>query len=374
MARAPGRNDGFGADLDWVLHRAFGVGTLPAGGAGDRGFELGRRLALLPRIVLRTPFATLRAELGAEQARAAAAEQAAAEARGRQILDLAALVGEIRPVVALKFAALAVAGVLDPGGRHASDLDVLVAEADAEALAAALEAAGFRRSSIPGFEHHGSPLVHPRRGMVEIHTAIPGVRVGERFARLADLDAAALLGPTPLGGVRVPLPPVLAAHALVHGFVQHADAPWAYPPLQSVADLVDLGAAALAASRPLTRRDLPSRARAAAEDLVAAFAAGVLPRRRPAAALLARLLAGALAEGGRRVPGLSLRRPLSERTWALAHAARLRRALFPSAAELRVLYGPASGLGAARQRALRPVDVAWRALRALAGRGSRGKR
>ena len=70
-------------------------------------------------------------------------------------------------------------------------------------------------------------------------------------------------------GVLLPDAAIVAAHVLVHGFVQHARAPHAYSPLKVFADLADLEA--------LGHRDLERAARfttaaLAPEDVLAALA------------------------------------------------------------------------------------------------------
>jgi len=367
-------------DLRWVLARGLcgDTGVAPPA-SPERAALLARRLSLAPRIVGRSPWVSLRDDLGQAAARELAVDRALAEARDEQILALVRRVAELEgpPSVLLKFAALRVAGVVERGARHASDLDVLVAERDAEPLARRLERVGFVRSSIPAYEHHLPALAHPEHGMVEIHTVVPGVRLGprsrRRFARFEDLAQAGVLAPaTDFPGVLLPRRALLAAHALAHGVAQHGDAPGSYPALQMLADLGDLGSAALAEGAPWTARDVDPRVARAVGALVESLRRGAIPESGEGRALLDRLLRGALDAGERRSRKLSFARPLSDRPWLVAHAARWRRTLFPSAAELSVLYGPPGRFGgAARQRALRPFDIAWRSLRSLAARGER---
>jgi hypothetical protein len=347
------------ADLGWALRRAFRIASSPpadgAAAAGELAWD------------------ALRAEVGAEGARRLAVDRASAEAREAQILELATTVAATAdaPVVLLKFAALRASGAIVPGTRHAADLDVLVSEGAAEGLAGRLERSGFTRSAVPGFEHHLPALVHPRLGMVEIHWALPGVRVDRRrFARRDDLERAGLLVPaTCVPHACAPRADVLAAHAIAHGLLQHGSAPASYPPLQMVADLFDLGLEVTRAGARWTARDLPPKEGRAVEALLAALAAGDLPEPGAGARLLERMVRGALDPRFRRGLKLAFARPLSDRPWLRARAAHWRRVFFPSAAELRILYGPEAGpAGLAGQRARRPFDVAWRTVRSLAAR------
>ena len=154
-----------------------------------------RRLELGPRIAVRCGRTRLAGEVGPRAAaqlmaarrrtamramqRVAAAHRIAAEA-GRRGLRL----------VLLKFLALHDAGLLEPGSRDASDVDLLVADEDLEAAAALAADLGFRGRSTPDFEHHLPTLEHPELGLLELHRSVPGVRAnGREPARLSDLVA-----------------------------------------------------------------------------------------------------------------------------------------------------------------------------------------
>ena len=374
------------ADLGWVLRAAFtGAGGAPPADPA-RAVDLARRLGLSARIAARAQavgeWEALRTALGGELARSLAIEQAKAEAQAASLTQLHAEVAAITErsgvgFAALKFAALAATPGLALPGRSAADVDLLVETAGIERLASALREAGYRSSDIPGFEHQLPALVHPRRGAVELHTKIPGVRIGGRgWATYEDLRREALLVETPAG--QVPARDVLVAHALAHGLVQHVFAPRAYCLLQTFADLADLGFAV--EDSPLERfarferlagwlrRGLEREDLRATRDLVAALTSGAEVTSAAARRLLDHALAGRLDPGYESALRLAdLRAPLSDRPAILARGAAIRRALLPSAAELAAIYGPAGGpLGRLGQRLRRPFDLVgrtWRALR-----------
>ncbi len=433
FAPPPGHPD---PERRWILMRAFGPAPAPAptpvptGGLAPIGAPIGapsrpfdaesvlassRALFLAARIGARHRAAHLASELGGGPDAAAAAAGFAADHRGaiaRTLLldELAAeLAGVARslglPVALLKFAALYATGALLPGGRLASDVDVLVPAKRAAELHDALLGRGFAASGLSAYEHQLPLISHPRLGAVEIHLHLPGLVPpgGHGYAVLEDLEAAGALRPvaapptsatTPAaaGGLRAPSRPVLLAHALAHGLLQHGWAPEAYPPFRMVSDLVDLGLggpdgeALLEAGLPwLTAgRDRgshpgldPGEARATRE-LCARLVAGRLPDTggTPDAAgtLLGHFLAGALDPGYRR--SLGLRRlagaPTEDRGTSLERAAAWRRrivkALVPTRAEVDAIYRRRHGrAGYLARIAARPFDLAWRLARALAG-------
>ncbi len=354
------------ADCAWVLRRAFADPAAVAFPPADprRAAHLAAALALAPRVFARAGWESLVSDLGREAARPLALEHAAAEARGLQIAELAHdLAANGRPVAFLKLAALFLIAAVAPGGRHGSDLDVLVPESDLAWWSAQLRGAGFAASAVPGYEHHPPAFVHPRRGMVELHVSLPGVRVrGARFARFEDLRDAGLLRRLATG-VLVPNLELLGAHAIAHGWAQHGAAPHSYPALQWLADLRDLGLGRLGRiERGWIARDVPDAVVSAAFELLDALRSGSPPATGPGRDLLDHLLAGTLDAEYREALAVRRWRPLSERRALPARLALWRRALFPSAAELRALYGARAGrFGVLRQRLWRPLDVAARA-------------
>jgi hypothetical protein len=112
-----------------------------------------------------------------------------------------------------------------------------------------LAAGGFSPSAVHDTRHHLRPLEHPLAGSVEVHVAIPGVRVGrDRSSVVEDLHRAGLVEPMPgFAGLLVPTTAILAAHAIAHGIGQHGMSPHAYPLLRMVGDLLDLSRGARSA-------------------------------------------------------------------------------------------------------------------------------
>jgi hypothetical protein len=377
----------YAPDLRWVLARAFGPVAGWQGGvdSGAAAAELAEKLDLAARIGLRVPHAMLVAEVGeagAERCRTATRRAAAMALRqaelARRVAEVASGLGV--PTVLLKGAALFLGGHAAPGSRAVADLDVLAARGSADRLQAALEAGGF----VPGgtaYEHHLAPLVDPAGGVVEVHHLLWGVFLtGRRSAGLEELAAAGLLRPAPEFDpahqrVALPVPAVLAAHAVLHGLVQHGLTPSAYPALRVLADLLDLGLADAAAISvamvPLVRGYVSPAELEALASLCRALASGPIEllvgsrsmttQRR----ILDHLVAGQLdRDYPRSLKRRLLERPFSDRPAAAARRAALAHALFPPASELDGLYGGPSGRFVRLVRRLRrPVDVALRLFR-----------
>jgi hypothetical protein len=386
-------------DLAWLLARAFGPSLDPGStrkpAEAQKVVDLAFRLGLAARIAARAERGLLAAELGdaaeALQAerRATAAGNLRLEAAVRAIATAAAEAGI--PIGLLKYAALELSGALAPGGRGASDVDVLAPAGREEALRDALAAAGFAICDSPGYEHQLAPQIHPRFGAVEVHRMILGVRLhgrsgDRRSATLDALLAAGLTVPCPAlpGTVVVPKPEVLAAHAAVHGLGQHGFEPTAYPALRTFADLIDLGwggadrreRAALIA--PWLAEDLAASEIDALVDLCAELAAGTArPDGDASSSLLLRhALAGRLDPAYANSLKLSLLAPRpSERHPAGRKLAALAAALWPSAAQLDAIYGrPTSRWGRLGRRLFRPFDLLRRAARAATSAGKVGRR
>lgn len=398
-------------------------------------FERAERLSLSVRIASRAagwghsapaglPIeGALEEELGAEVAARFRAARRAAAARDAQLEALAVAVAQAAqavetaevPVVLLKYGGLRGVGALPGAGRLAADLDLLVRPSDAPVLRDALLAGGWHGTGLPGWEHHLPALRHPGLGEVEIHDRLPGLTVpGEETGGTAvgydELSEREVLGPTawPASGsaerpwriLRVPARPVLLAHALVHGLVQHGWAPRSYPPFRAVSDWIDLGLGAeddadlLAAAAPWLDGALPAEEVAAARRLCALLVAGrpeALSGDDPGAVLGRHLLAGALDPSYRRSlrlarllppPGTGARSdsanaantanapsgPSERDRSRLSSVLRsVGRALVPPAAELAALYGPWRTRGGLLwRRLIRPADLALRLVTAAA--------
>ncbi len=382
-------------DLRWLLARAFGPASDPAVRSSEalaivppkdagRAVDLARRFGIAARIATRTNRPLLGTELGAAadllpaERRTATAEGLRLEAAIRAIAGAAATAGI--SIAFLKYAALELSGVLAPGGRTASDIDVLAPEGREEELRDALVAAGFAQTAGPGYEHQLAPQVHPRFGAVEVHRLILGVRLGgrsggRRSATLDALIAAGLAVPctTLPGRVVLPAADVLAAHAAVHGLAQHGYEPSAYPALRTFADLLDLGWGGPLGRRsaeriaPWLAEDLSGVELAALVELCLDLGAGGAPLEgdHGSALLLRHTLAGRLDPAYQSVLKLSLfaARP-SDRSALGRRVVTLAAALWPTAAQLDAIYGRPSGRWSALLRRLwRPFDLLRRGFR-----------
>jgi hypothetical protein len=208
----------------------------------------------------------LESDLGPERAAALVADRGvhamAADALVEAARELAT--GDDR-LVLLKGVALVARAVVAPGLRPLADLDVLVEERRLPAWSERLLSLGYAVASGGVPSEHQLPAFTRAGSSVELHRFLPGVRVpGERgFATLGALDRAGLLEHLPgwLPTVSVPRPPLLVAHAAVHGLVQHGLAPRSYPLTRMLADLIDLRAHAdpglASAAHALVEAEIP---------------------------------------------------------------------------------------------------------------------
>lgn len=398
------------AELSWALGGAFGEvageetsgpdgrriapleggpqGSGPRGLDGDAAVATARRLGLLPRVVDRLGPDRLAAEVGPEAASKALEEYRASALGSAKRVALTRLVGRVAGasgirVVALKHAALCLAGVSSPAARAAADADVLVSDADAARLTAALTGEGFVVSDAPGYDHQHPPLIHPRGGVLELHRTVPAVRLSPR-EREASLETFVVHGlATPLSAdapyLLVPRPHVLLAHALAHGLFQHGLEPAAYPGFKMLADLADLkrhaGAGLIEEALPLVAAEVnedDARAAWALPSLLAERGAtGVLGRAASAEArLLAHLVRGALEpEYGASIRLRSVLALPSDRAGLGGLLGEAWRAVAINRAQARELYGVTSPAGYALALAFRPLHLAAKLVRyALAAR------
>lgn len=376
-------------ELEWTLAGAFGeaAGARRPGPDGE-GFD-GRaavataaRLGLLPRVVDRLGPERLAAEVGPEAAAEALAIYRGSALASVRLVALARLVGRVAgangiEVVALKHAALCLAGISSPAARSAVDADVLVSDADAARLTAALAGEGIAPSGAPGYDHQHSPLHHPRGGMLELHRTLPGVRLSPR-EREVDLGivveqglAAALPDGAP--GLLVPRPHVMLAHALAHGLFQHGLEPAAYPAFKLLADVADLrrcgGEGLLDDALPLVAAEVNEDDARAAWALPALLsergAAGVLERPKSAEArLLAHLVRGALEPGyGDSIRLRSVLALPSDRAGLGGLLGGAWQAVAINRVQARELYGVTSPAGYALALAWRPFHLAGKLVR-----------
>lgn len=373
----------------WALVRAFGPADAPVPGAfdADEAARVTLALDLAARVGARAPLQRLSDELGRTAALRVFEAHARRTERSRAVdalaRELAALAGEIAlPVAFLKGAALFLSGVVRPDRRPAGDVDLLVPAERAKAFARALCARGFRRADVPADEHHLAPLVDPGGRVVEVHLFVPHVRVpgtvvggGATFDALRAAGALERVVDLP-GDVRVPRRDLLAAHAVAHGLAQGGFTPHVYSLARVVSDVIDLGLPADAdlARRALTWIDgdvtrdefegLVTLARRLEAGDTALFDEAQRGSGAPDGVLLRHAVAGALDDGYRRV--LRARSALAGRG-VRARLRAARRALALTDAQVDALYGrPASRLGYAWRRVLRPFDLARRLLQAHA--------
>lgn len=274
------------------------------------------------------------------------------------------------PLIAVKFGALRLAGIIDVGARMVADLDILLPPARARELWQALLAAGFSRTNSHEYPHQLEALAGPHGAFIDLHVHLPGVLL-ERggFATAEQLFAHGLLVPTS-AGVLVPTASVLAAHAIAHGLVQNRSTPQTYSPLRMLADLMDLrrvepevlrnAASYLAPQLMETCHTLERLCLCLAgsrfdETSFAGTREQLLLRHCVAARLdfdyAERLRAGGLAY------------KFEDGSSKLDIARYLANLVYPAEAALDSLYGPARGtFDRIRRRLLRPVDLAVRAV------------
>ncbi len=388
-------------DLSWLLARAFGpAGESPRPADPTRAVALARRLGIASRIAARTDFAALTADLGSAAADLRAESRLAAAIALRLDASIRAIAGAAAgagiPIGFLKYAALELSGVLAPGSRSATDVDVLAPAGREKVLCDALIAAGFAVGDGPDYEHQLAPQIHPRLGAVEVHRLVLGVRLGGGSdgtddRRSATLDALIEAGLTVAcrslpGTVVLPRPVVLAAHAAVHGLGQHGFEPSAYPALRTFADLLDLGWGGPTARQSAERiahwlaEDLSAAELAALVELCADLAAGRAPLdgEGDPSLLLRHALAGRLDPAYESALKLALFSPRpSDKSPSARRLTTLAAALWPSAAQLDEIYGRTGGRwGLICRRLWRPFDLLARSFRAAAGAGrvARGDR
>lgn len=236
------------AELEWVLVRAFGPPTQITQRVNVAcAVELAKQLGLADRIVSRCPD-EVAAELGADGARALAFHKLATHAAHRlvvsateKVISLASSLGI--EIVLLKHAALAAAGLVPEGRRDARDLDVLVPGKRVVELERALLESGFSRTGHSPQPHHLAPIRSEQGEVIELHTEVPGLRVGGLPATLETLALANALTEIEISGVKcfIPIPEALVAHTLVHGYVHQATSPLDYPMLRMLGDVIDIG-------------------------------------------------------------------------------------------------------------------------------------
>ena len=365
------------ADLRWVLRRSFG----PGGSASppedaDAAVHLAWRLDLAHRIAARNPAAALSAEIGL---RPAGRLFARLETIRRRASSLAAAAEPIAAaaaahglsLVALKFLALRMEGVVPDGIRRAGDLDILVREADLARWTALLAELGYRNPGYPPTES-ATCLVRDSGHTVDLHRQLAGVCVapGADSASLTALEDAGLLVPAAPSSVLLLRRDVLVAHLIVHGLSQHGWSAHGYPHLRMLADLADLGLgeATAGSAHRWIREHVTSVEMQAMTRLVTRLRdgdEGLLERStsdEPDAILLRHFVACVFdREYGRalRLDALLRHRAGGRPLWRAAT-----RALFLTDAQIDLIYGrPRHRCGYLAWRLYRPIDLVGRSVR-----------
>ena len=364
-------------NLAWLLRAAFArVPPNEPPENANEALELARAFEISGRIASRQRLAHGPARNGFELALDSDYHtNLAVDAQLRQALEQVAEVATRHsiPLIALKFAAMRQAGVLRPGSRVASDLDLLVPADLAPRLARALLDLGFSKSGSREHSHQLEALVGPYGAVVELHVHIPGVHVTERgFATASDLLDSGLVVSAADSPILTPVPALLAAHALAHGLVQNRSTPQSYSLLRMLGDVVDLrmiqGSDVAASAEaylapPLSGIGKPT------DRLCSALYDGLSPNVElesgPETLLLRHCLAARLDSAYvHRLRASGVAEQLRMHRSFSAFARYVRGALFPSQSELDAIYGEfPSPTARLKRRWTRPLDVSLRAAR-----------
>jgi hypothetical protein len=377
-----------GAELRWLLRRAFGPAAESVQGSSGLAFEplrdRAQRFDLAARIGARTPQEALTAELGPEAAQwfrkqhsQAAARFLIAEAVCRELAEAGHRLKI--PLIFLKGSALQLSGMAAVGSRNMGDIDVLVPGDGTGRLQAALVESGCTVLEAPESEHQLQHLSH-RLGLgIEVHKIVLGVRLTGGSSAMADdlIDADHVQSAPGLGnGCFLPCDEVMLAHVLVHGIAQHGLSPEAYPMARMLADAQDLGvdggrlAAFLDGGFAWIADDVSREEVEATTRLALRLGAGEDPADVAAAEdavgrVLRHLVAGAIDEGyvhSLKFRGLTDRPRDMGRLRAAVRT--LRGAVLLTKAQVDILYGPPrTGLGYWGWRLWRPFDLVARAVR-----------
>jgi hypothetical protein len=373
-----------GAELRWLLARAFGPGGARGEGRqgldADLAIEVGNTLDLTARIGARTPHPILIEELGEVAASRILDAHRQMAARSLVVHQICREVAETGrrlsfPLVFLKGAAFHLGERVVPGARGMSDVDVLAPRDGVHSLQEELIKGGCRPRDLRDSEHQLQLLVH-RTGLgVEVHRIIPGVRFdGSNSANAQELISGGLVIPAPglWDGCYLPVDEVLLAHLLVHGIAQHGKAPGAYPMMRMLADLQDLvaGPDEIEIASKWIEREVSRDEVEAVVTLVRRLEAGedpsaIVESKDKMGVMLRHILAGTLD------PGYAKSMKFGSLTAKPGDAARfaalpqlLWRAVFLTRGQIDILYGtPRTSLGYWGWRLWRPFDLVLRTVR-----------
>lgn len=284
------------------------------------------------------------------------------------------------PLVLLKGMALRESAIVAAGSRLIGDVDVLVPDERAWDLHHALTSNGFERNALPENEFHLPRVAHSGLGAIEIHRILLGVRSHHRTSvTFSVLEKGGHLEPVESVGRPVwrTADPVLAAHILVHGLVQHGNDPTEYSMAQMFSDLIDLGfgdptsPALVGEAYPWVQDEIRRTEILALDQLCRLLRQGAFEGRTELSSPTAEesILRHCLATrfDPRYVDSLRLRwlQPrLSDRNRFVQLTDVFRRSLFPRQEQLDAHYGkPTHAVGNLGRRLIHPFATAARVLR-----------
>ena len=239
----------YSRELTWVLRAAFSEQSakMPHCVNAQVAINTATALGLAPRVGGRRSPEWLAEQLDAGSAHVFARHALAARAAHERVR--AAAIDVLRsarrvgvPVGVLKHGALWLGQSPNTEFRSANDLDILARPGDAQRLWEQLRSEGYADCGHGRRPHHMPTLLNPATTFVEVHWKVPGIKLERRNASLDALMAQGLARPAKLDEFEVCLPSkdFVAAHLLVHGYVQHGASPNDYPCLRMVGDLIDL--------------------------------------------------------------------------------------------------------------------------------------
>jgi Uncharacterised nucleotidyltransferase len=363
------------SSLGWVLAAAFAkAGPERAPEDGAAVLQMARKFEVSGRIVARRSLR--RGLLSSELERELLVDyhtNLAVEAQLGNALERVAGIAASKaiPLIALKYAALRLTQLTDPGSRVVGDLDLLVPIGAAESLFRTLVSAGFSTTGTRRYPHQLQALSDSYGAVVELHVHIPGVHVARgHFVTADELLAAGLVRSTPSSSLLVPNLAVLSAHALAHGLHQNRSTPQSYSLLRMLADLADISRRERTISAACAYLDPPlNEMCGTAERLCDALADGFtgtgVVDGTPEHTLLRHCLAAQLDRHyADRLRSAGLVEKLRESRSGYEVLSYVFGAFFPPQRELDAIYGPAdSSVDRVWRRLVRPVDVSLRAVR-----------
>ena len=374
--------------VDWLFARAFGPGH--RNWEGRKPIDLAAldsfigAFEILPRIWSRTDRDLLEEEL--EPADFHSIEQDSQTAVAIEIRDheacttLAAVARQLdAPMLFLKGMALRLGGHVETGTRMAADIDVLVSEGRARRFHQKLLEQGSVAKDLPASDQHLPVVEHSSGALVEVHHRLRGVVLGSvRDSRLNHPFTQGLCRELAgdLSGTYVPRKEVLVAHLLVHALGQHTFWPAAYPQIQLIADLQDLGIGDEISSTFLdeilqwTESGVAKREVPAVFQLVERLSRGdrlseIVEGEDEMAGMARHIVAGASDSGYRQaLKAEGSLRVVAGQSPSHSALVTLKKAIFLTRGQIDIIYGPPkTSLGYLGRRLWRPLDLLGRTWR-----------